>query len=581
MSRFGGIITGIWRFAALVAGFVGIRWLWGRIARRLDSPVVRDLLAETWELTRGNVHWYAASTVVHMLLFAAGLLILGNMRFPGSATSAGFSPADGDLSAKPPLEQMGLAEVAPLDPSELNLDDLRRPQFKAVRGQYNDGSGNFTEAGGGRENVAGPDGSGRGGFEIHAPGPGSVVEGPGGIGAGHGHGDRDGSGGAAEGFGGRGTGHRQEMLGRIGGTKRTENAVIAALDWFARHRNANGSWSLSRFSAHCNGNPCTGPGSADSDVAATSLSLLTFLAAGETHKTHGPYQPIVNQGLFWLIKHQTRNGNLAVDSPTAPMYAHALATITLCEAYGMTKDQKVGDAAALAVLYIEAAQNQATGGWRYVPQDPSGGDTSALGWQIMALHSAQLAGVPVTRVTLENSKHWLASVCKGNYRGLYSYQDFKEPTPTMTAIGMLSWQYLGMRPDDPAMVEGKQYLLEHPPDNGRRDTYYWYYGTQAMHNLLGHDWDAWNRQMRKTLIESQCHQGCAAGSWDPENPTLDTWGAQGGRIVTTAFSTLTLEIYYRYLPLYQSGGSTSDRPTPAAAVAASPSPGKAADTSAD
>ena len=254
------------------------------------------------------------------------------------------------------------------------------------------------------------------------------------------------------------------------------------------------------------------------------------------------------------------------------MYAHALATITLCEAYGLTKDQKVGDAAALAVLYIEAAQNQSTGGWRYVPQDPTGGDTSVLGWQIMALHSAQLAGVPVSRQTLEGAKQWLGSVCKGNYRGLYAYQDFKEPTPTMTAIGMLSWQYLGMRPDDPAMVEGKQYLLQNLPDNGRRDTYYWYYATQVMHNLLGSDWDAWNRQMRKTLIESQCHQGCAAGSWDPENPTLDTWGAQGGRIVTTAFSTLTLEIYYRYLPLYQSGGSASDRSPPAVTSA----PGSAA-----
>ena len=89
-----------------------------------------------------------------------------------------------------------------------------------------------------------------------------------------------------------------------------------------------------------------------------------------------------------------------------------------------------------------------------------------------------------------------------------------------------------------------------------------------MHNLLGSDWDGWNRQMRKALIETQCRQGCAAGSWDPENPTLDTWGAQGGRIVTTAFSTLTLEIYYRYLPLYQSGGSASDRTPPAVTSAA-------------
>jgi hypothetical protein len=508
--------------------------------------------------------------VAHMLLFAAALLILGNMHFAGVEQPIGFKPVNDDLSVKPSLEQMELAAVAPLDVSELNTEDLRHPQFKAQTAQNNDGSATFSEAGGGRENVVGPDGSGFGGFDFPAAGPGQVVHGLGGIGAGHGYGDETGSGGAGTGFGGRGTGRRQEMLGKFGGTKNTELAVIAALNWFARHRNSNGSWSLSRFSMHCTGNPCTGVGSTDSDVAATSLSLLTFLGAGQTHKSDGPYQPIVKQGIFWLIKHQRRDGNLAGESPVAQMYAHALATITLCEAYGMTKDQKVGDAAALAVLFIEAAQNQSTGGWRYIPQDPSGSDTSVLGWQVMALHSAQLAGVPVSRNTLDGAKRWLGSVCKGNYRGLYAYQDYKEPTPTMTAIGMLSWQYLGMRPDDPAMVEGKNYLLEHLPDNGRRDTYYWYYATQAMHNLAGSDWDAWNRQMRKTLLESQCRLGCAAGSWDPENPTLDSWSEKGGRIVTTAFSTLTLEIYYRYLPLYQSGGSASDRTPPA--VTAAPGP---------
>ena len=569
MSRIGGLITETRRAGVAVGGFVGIRWLRNAIARRLDSPVVRDLLAETWERTRGNVHWYAASMVVHMLLFTAALLILGNMHYAGTESQSGFAPVDDDLSVKPSLEQMELAAVAPLDASELNTDDLRRPQFKAQTGQNNDGSATFSESGGGRENVDGPDGAGFGGFNLPAEGPGSLVRGGGGIGAGHGHGDKTGSGGDDAGFGGRGAGRRQEMLGKFGGTKNTELAVIAALNWFARHRNPNGSWSLSRFSSHCTGNPCTGPGSADSDVAATALSLLTFLAAGETHKSHGPYQPVVSQGIFWLIKHQARNGNLAVDSPTAQMYAHALATITLCEAYGLTKDQKIGDAAALAVMYIEAAQSRSTGGWRYIPQDPSGSDTSVLGWQIMALHSAQLAGVPVSSLTLDNAKRWLGSVCKGNYRGLYSYQELKEPTPTMTAIGMLSWQYLGMRPDDPAMVEGRQYLLDHLPDNGRRDTYYWYYATQVMHNFLGHDWDAWNHQMRKALVETQCRRGCAAGSWDPENPTVDTWGAQGGRIVTTAFSTLTLEVYYRYLPLYQSGGSASDRTPPAVTSAAS------------
>ena len=352
--------------------------------------------------------------VVHMLLFTAALLILGNMHGPRTEPADGFTPVNDDLSAKPPLEQMELTAVAPLDTSELNLDDLRNPQFKAQTAQSNDGSATFSESGGGRETVVGPDGGGFGGFNVDANGPGASVRGGGGIGAGHGHGDKTGSGGDDTGFGGRGTGRRQEMLGKFGGTKNTELAVIAALNWFARHRNTNGSWSLSRFSAHCSGNPCTGPGSADSDVAATALSLLTFLAAGETHKTHGPYQPVVNQGIFWLIKHQTHNGNLAVDSPAAQMYAHALGDdhfvrgLWLDEgSKGRRRGRRGGD------VHRGGPKSDRPADGVTFRRIPPGGDTSVLGWQIMALHSAQLAGVPVNSLTLENAKRWLGSVCQG------------------------------------------------------------------------------------------------------------------------------------------------------------------------
>ena len=40
--------------------------------------------------------------------------------------------------------------------------------------------------------------------------------------------------------------------------------------------------------------------------------------------------------------------------------------------------------------------------------------------------------------------------------------------------------------------------------------------------------------------------GPQAGSWD----TNDLWGGYGGRVYTTALATLTLEVYYRFLPLY-------------------------------
>jgi hypothetical protein len=62
--------------------------------------------------------------------------------------------------------------------------------------------------------------------------------------------------------------------------------------------------------------------------------------------------------------------------------------------------------------------------------------------------------------------------------------------------------------------------------------------------------------MRRRLVESQnVEYGCCArGSWDPNGPVKDQWGAQGGRLMITSLSLLTLEIYYRYMPLYAVDG---------------------------
>jgi hypothetical protein len=112
-------------------------------------------------------------------------------------------------------------------------------------------------------------------------------------------------------------------------------------------------------------------------------------------------------------------------------------------------------------------------------------------------------------------------------------------------------QYLGSRRDDPVVVNGIEYLLTRKPDIRDRNVYYWYYATQVMHNCPGPQWDAWNRHTRQLLIETQETKGCAAGSWDPEQPDSDMWGIQGGRLMMTSLSALTLEVYYRYLPLYK------------------------------
>jgi hypothetical protein len=117
--------------------------------------------------------------------------------------------------------------------------------------------------------------------------------------------------------------------------------------------------------------------------------------------------------------------------------------------------------------------------------------------------------------------------------------------------------YTGLNRDDAHMIEGAQYLLSQLPKNGSaaapaRDTYYWYYATQVMFHMRGKYWQAWNDRLRPLLVGEQVQRGSLSGSWDPERPVPDRWGPQAGRIYVTTLNLLSLEVYYRHLPLYDS-----------------------------
>jgi len=340
-----------------------------------------------------------------------------------------------------------------------------------------------------------------------------------------------------------------------GKTKIGDRAVVAALNWIMRHQHADGRWSLTNFNRCCRDATCTTLGKTEADAAATALALLPFLAAGHTHQTLGAladgkdakkigrnYQRAVNNGLYWLLRNQKPNGDLRAGST---MYAQGLATIALCEVYGMTNDLAVGEAAQRAISFIQRAQNPKTGGWRYEPGTVDPGDTSVVGWQIMALKSGQMAELQVDPLVLDRAKMFLRTVGSG---GTFSYTPGGATSSTMTSVGLLCSQYLGMPRTDPAMTGGTQVLMQSLPGSGPRNVYYVYYATQVMHNLPGPDWDTWNRKMRHDLVDVQETKGCATGSWNPQG---DTWGTSGGRLMMTSLAALSLEVYYRYMPLYK------------------------------
>lgn len=356
---------------------------------------------------------------------------------------------------------------------------------------------------------------------------------------------------------------RKEIAQRFGGTEESERAVEASLKWLATHQELAGFWDADRFGAGQvrideHGIDRRNAG-IQADSGLTALTILAFLGAGYTQE-EGEYSDNLKRAIAWLVKHQRSNGFLGGEATHyARMYSHAMATYALAEAYGLQTDPKsnpkLREAVGRAVAYIVENQNPYDGGWRYVKGQKS--DMSMFGWQLMALKSAEIAGIPIPADTKRLMVKFLKDRSLGKNNGLATYRLMEPatpPTPAMTAESLFCKQMLGIRRDNPACREAVQFISDRPPRLSEYNLYYWYYGTLAMYQYGGAPWRDWNEDLRDLLISEQVTRGENAGSWDPRPP----WGPYGGRLYSTTISTLCLEVYYRFLPLYQMGGRYGD-----------------------
>ncbi len=348
----------------------------------------------------------------------------------------------------------------------------------------------------------------------------------------------------------------------------TERAIELGLSFLARHQLSNGGWSLEGFDPE--------QIQIQSDGAATALALLAFQGAGYHHKDF-QYAANVQAGLDYLILNQDEEGLVFVDSgPTSnafvKLYTHALAAIALCEAYGMTQDPELRAPAQRAIDYIVASQDTQLGGWRYQPGQDS--DTSVTGWMTMALKSGELAELKVPAEAFARINRWLDSArVSADQPHLFRYNPNapdnpreilgRSPSKSITAVGLLMRMYLGWKRDNPNLRRGADYLADRLPKMGvlretpyekNRDTYYWYYATQVMFHMGGDYWRQWNEALHRLLLDTQTQDGALAGSWDPRRPIPDRWGPRVGRLYVTTMNLLSLEVYYRHLPLYDETG---------------------------
>jgi len=359
----------------------------------------------------------------------------------------------------------------------------------------------------------------------------------------------------------RGAMHGGLILGDSAAGQLTEPAIENGLEYFSHTQFNDGHWSLHELPEGLVTDPAS-LGALHADTAATGLALLTYLGAGYNHQDE-KYRDVVRRGVEWLIKHQQPDGNLSYrGSDPTHFYSHGIATMALCETYGMTQDRELREPAQKAIDFIVKSQDPRRGGWRYKPQD--GSDTSITGWQLMALRSAQMAGLEVPQETLRKVSGWLDLAQVPN-RGTYVYNPWnsdsenplgRAPNPTMTAQAMIMRMYLGQDRHNALLAQGADYLLANLPDVGtqetaKRDCYYWYYATQAMYHMQGDYWKSWDARVTPLLRAEQIDRGPLKGSWSPREPVPDKWSSHGGRHYVTSMHILTLEFRYWHLPLFR------------------------------
>jgi hypothetical protein len=291
------------------------------------------------------------------------------------------------------------------------------------------------------------------------------------------------------------------------------NAAERGLAWLVSQQKYSGAWS---------DNP-----------ALNALPMLALMSAGRTPGTK-PYTSPLDRGLRFLLAQQAADGSFTGHG--GMMYGHALATITLAEAYGMARDDRfIKPALQGAVRVILQAQTVEKGsfhegGWRYLPTSTDS-DLSVTIWQVIALKAASESGIGVPRRALEEAGRYIKR-CE-HPRGGFGYQPGGLPNQSRSAAAMIALRLSGWA-KDPAIKRSRQWLAEHPLT--WENDYFYHAVCHLAH--AGAPWEP------KLLLDHQQ----ADGSW-PAAPKAHN-EAKAGPLYSTAMAVLALTADWHYLPVF-------------------------------
>ena len=351
---------------------------------------------------------------------------------------------------------------------------------------------------------------------------------------------------------------KDKALREGGGSAATERAVAAGLRYLASKQRSSGYWGDASRPHEKYGYTLYGK---------TGLAVLAYLGAGHTPQSGTEYSPVVSKAMRFLLRSQDRTGHFGNSSA----YGHAIVTYALCEAYAMEKDPEMRDTLQTAIDWILSNQKRRNpasrefGGWSYYYPDGRTFDpyarTSITAWQVMALESARIGGLDVPPAAITAAKTFLKKAFdarRSTFRYSHDPARLRSIYPTLpgsTPAALFVLRLSGESVDTPLYRSAWRFISERRPLDYQRHSdlefvnqaagnlYFWYYGTLALFQRGGNDWNVWNTALKRALLPAQEQDG----SWRPISPYAETAGdTYRDRIYTTAMSVLMLEVYYRY-----------------------------------
>ena len=363
----------------------------------------------------------------------------------------------------------------------------------------------------------------------------------------------------------RSAGMRGQLLAKGGGNKTTETAVLRALRWLKKNQQSDGSWGNNK-------------------TAMTGLAILTFLAHGEKPGSESPeFGDTVHKAIEYLMNAQNGAGNFGGG---ANGYPHAIACYAMSEAYGMTMNPNVREAAQRGVNIIIDGQHP-TGGWDYNWVQSDRDDTSVMGWAAQALKAAIMAKLYTEPEDIDRLAKASKLSIKGFQKNSHPNGGFGYDGPAqggLSGVGTLcmmfhgagnypevnralelmdKWQpvWNGQTPLRPDLSQEDANKMAGIPAGSTQ--YYYYYATQAKFHSGGSRWKSWNDGMWPAYCKAQFVEEKAIEDANGNLQDIGYWknndGNKDGSItMDTCLAALQLMVYYRYLPTTQASATKVD-----------------------